>query len=70
VGELDGVWQYAVCVRGLSECSDDMPCSMHNGWKTLRACIIDYLERNTIGRPDEGTQSEAQSLVKRSRPKK
>lgn len=29
-----------------SKCSNDMPCSMHDGWLCLRAAISDYLEHS------------------------
>jgi Rrf2 family protein len=48
VAVLDGRSQYTACATSLSECSDEMPCSMHDGWVALRTSIIDYLERNTI----------------------
>jgi Rrf2 family transcriptional regulator, iron-sulfur cluster assembly transcription factor len=48
VEALDGVAEYQQCASGLSECSDDMPCSMHDSWVALRSRIMDYLERNTI----------------------
>jgi DNA-binding IscR family transcriptional regulator len=48
VEALDGLAPYQQCASGLSECSDDMPCSMHDSWITLRQRIMDYLGRNTI----------------------
>jgi Rrf2 family transcriptional regulator, iron-sulfur cluster assembly transcription factor len=48
VEALDGLASYQQCASGLSECSDEMPCSMHDNWKALRARIQEYLERNTI----------------------
>jgi len=48
VDALDGLAPYQQCASGLSECSDDMPCSMHDTWIALRSRIMDYLERNTI----------------------
>jgi len=39
---------YQQCASGLSECSDEMPCSMHDSWVALRGRILDYLGRNTI----------------------
>ena len=45
---LDGLAPYQQCASGLSECSDDMPCSMHDSWVGLRGRIMDYLGRNTI----------------------
>ena len=32
VEALDGLAPYQQCASGLSECSDDMPCSMHDSW--------------------------------------
>jgi Rrf2 family transcriptional regulator, iron-sulfur cluster assembly transcription factor len=43
VEALDGMSQYTACASGLSECTDEMPCSMHDSWVALRTRIIDYL---------------------------
>ncbi|HWQ53344.1 MAG TPA: Rrf2 family transcriptional regulator [Bryobacteraceae bacterium] len=48
VEALDGMSDYHHCASGLSECNDEMPCSMHDSWVALRSRIMDYLERNTI----------------------
>ena len=48
VEALDGLAPYQQCASGLAECSDDMPCSMHDSWVALRSRIMDYLGRNTI----------------------
>jgi Rrf2 family protein len=48
VEALDGLASYQQCASGLSECSDEMPCSMHDNWVNLRSRIMDYLGRNTI----------------------
>ena len=48
VEALDGLAPYQQCASGLSECSDDMPCSMHDSWINLRSRIMDYLGKNTI----------------------
>ena len=48
VEALDGLASYQQCASGLSECSDEMQCSMHDNWKALRSRILEYLERNTI----------------------
>src|ERR1700751_1117420 len=48
VEALDGLAPYQQCASGLSECNDDMPCSMHDSWVALRGRIMDYLGRNTI----------------------
>ena len=48
VEALDGLAPYQQCASGLSECSDEMPCSMHDSWIALRSRIMDYLGKNTI----------------------
>lgn len=48
VEALDGLAAYQKCASGLSDCNDDMPCSMHDSWVALRGRIMDYLGRNTI----------------------
>jgi len=48
VEALDGLTAYQQCASGLTECSDEMPCSMHDSWINLRSRIMDYLGRNTI----------------------
>ncbi len=48
VEALDGLAPYQQCASGLSECSDEMPCSMHDSWIGLRSRIMDYLGKNTI----------------------
>lgn len=48
VEALDGLAPYQQCASGLAECNDDMPCSMHDSWVTLRSRIMDYLGKNSI----------------------
>jgi|SRR5690242_1354293 len=48
VEALDGLSEYEKCASGLAECTDDMPCPLHDSWKALRSRIMDYLGRNTI----------------------
>jgi len=48
VEALDGLAAYQKCASGLSDCNDEMPCSMHDSWVALRGRIMDYLGRNTI----------------------
>src|SRR5260370_41033476 len=48
VEALDGLAPYPQCASGLRERSDDMPCSMHDSWKTLLSRIMDYLGKNTV----------------------
>src|SRR5215813_5160300 len=48
VEALDGLAPYQQCAAGLSECSDVMPCPIHDSWVNLRSRIMEYLGRNTI----------------------
>ncbi len=48
VEALDGLTDYHKCVSGLSECTDEAPCAMHDSWQTLRSRIIEYLETTSI----------------------
>ena len=48
VQSLDGLGDYEKCASGLAECTDDMPCGMHDAWKAVRSRIIDYLKDTSI----------------------
>jgi len=37
VEAMDGLAPYQHCASGLSECSDAMPCGMHDSWAALRS---------------------------------
>jgi len=63
VEALDGLAPYQQCASGLSECSDDMPCSMHDSWVTLRSRIMDYLGRNTIADLAKALDQKKKSLA-------
>ena len=49
VEAVDGPDRYGACIAGYSECSDRAGCPLHDGWKTLRSRMMEYLERNTVG---------------------
>ena len=49
VDAVDGLVDYSKCIAGFPECSDKMPCPLHDGWSALHSRIMDYLRRNTIG---------------------
>ena len=70
VEALDGLAPYQQCASGLSECSDDMPCSMHDSWVALRTRIIDYLEKNTIADLVKALEVKRKSLAKQRKPKR
>ena len=70
VEALDGLVPYQQCASGLSECNDDMPCSMHDSWVALRTRIIDYLERNTIADLVKALDQKRKSLAKQRKPRR
>jgi len=63
VEALDGLAPYQQCASGLSECSDDMPCSMHDSWVALRGRIMDYLGRNTIADLNKALEVKKKNLA-------
>ena len=72
VESLDGLAPYQQCASGLSECSDDMPCSMHDSWVNLRSRIMDYLGRNTIADLAQALEVKKKNLAatKRRKPRR
>jgi len=69
VEALDGLTPYQQCASGLSECSDEMPCSMHDSWAALRSRIMDYLERNTIAELVKALEMKKKNLAQ-TKPRK
>jgi Rrf2 family protein len=63
VEALDGLAPYQECAMGLSECNDEMPCSMHDSWMVLRSRIMDYLGRNTIADLAKALEQKKKSLA-------
>jgi Rrf2 family transcriptional regulator, iron-sulfur cluster assembly transcription factor len=70
VEALDGLGEYQKCAAGLSECSDEMPCPMHDAWKALRSRIMDYLGRNTIEDLAKALEQKRRLLDKQRRAKR
>ena len=72
VEALDGLAPYQQCASGLSECSDEMPCSMHDSWIALRSRIMDYLGKNTIADLSKALEmkKKAIALTKPRKPKR
>jgi DNA-binding IscR family transcriptional regulator len=70
VEALDGLADYEKCASGLAECSDEMPCALHDSWKALRSRIMDYLGRNTIADLAKTLEQKRKSLEKQRRTKR
>jgi Rrf2 family protein len=69
VEALDGLAPYQQCASGLSECTDDMPCSMHDSWIQLRQRIMDYLGRNTIADLAKALEQKKRTIAANKQPK-
>ncbi len=48
VSVVDGTEGFSRCAVGLAECSDEMPCPLHDAWKPLRERINQYLAGITV----------------------
>lgn len=70
VEALDGLTEYQKCVAGLAECTDDMPCPLHDSWKAVRSRIMDYLGRNTIADLAKALEQKRRLIEKQRRPKR
>jgi Rrf2 family protein len=70
VEALDGLAEYQQCAAGLAECSDDMPCPLHDSWKAVRSRIMDYLGRNTISDLAKALEQKRRLIEKQRRPKR
>jgi Rrf2 family protein len=70
VEALDGLTAYQQCASGLAECSDEMPCSMHDSWMSLRSRIMDYLGRNTIADLAKALEQKKKNLEKTRKAKR
>src|SRR5438045_8958710 len=70
VEALDGLGEYEKCTSGLDECSDEMPCALHDSWKALRSRIMDYLGRNTIADLSKAVDQKRRALGKKRRNKR
>jgi Rrf2 family iron-sulfur cluster assembly transcriptional regulator len=70
VEALDGLADYQQCVSGLSECTDDAPCGMHDSWKALRSRIMEYLEQTTIADLVKALEEKRKALDKARRSKR
>ena len=70
VESLDGLQEYERCASGLAECSDEMPCALHDSWKALRSRIMDYLGRNTIADLAKALEQKRRLIDKQRRPRR
>ena len=45
ITDIDGEFRYDRCVMGLSNCSDDNPCPLHDHFKNIKKSILcDFME--------------------------
>jgi Rrf2 family transcriptional regulator, iron-sulfur cluster assembly transcription factor len=67
VNMLDGGSACERCIAGFPECTDDVPCALHDSWKALRSRIMEYLDRNTIGSLAEALRQKRKALKPKRR---
>lgn len=48
VSAVDGEEGFKRCAVGLAECTDEMPCPLHDTWKPLRLQILDYMSGRSL----------------------
>lgn len=48
VAAIDGLDQFYVCVTGLPDCSEEMPCPLHETWKRMRTSLMHSFETTTL----------------------
>ena len=48
VSAVDGEDGFNRCAVGLAECTDEMPCPLHDTWKPLRLQILDYMSGRSL----------------------
>ena len=36
------------CILGISECGDDVPCPLHENWKSVREALITKMREETV----------------------
>jgi Rrf2 family protein len=70
VESIDGLADYQRCPGGMSECTDEQPCGLHDSWKLLRDRIIEYLEQTTIAELAEARDLKIRQIERRSRAKR
>lgn len=66
VKTIDGEPNFSRCAVGLAECSDQMPCPLHNSWKHLRTQIRTYLESQTVEDLAKAVEKKLEYLEKTS----
>ena len=69
IDALEGTASYHQCAVGLAECSDTMPCPMHDSWKLLRERILNYLAGNTVADLAVALEVKKKSLARSRKPK-
>jgi Rrf2 family iron-sulfur cluster assembly transcriptional regulator len=48
INDVDGEFNYDRCVLGLSDCSDENPCPLHDYFKQIKVKILDEFMEVTI----------------------
>lgn len=70
VDAVDGIQDYQRCLGGMTECSDEASCGMHDSWKQMRGQILAYLEDTSIASVAASAEQKKKAIEKKSRPRK
>jgi Rrf2 family iron-sulfur cluster assembly transcriptional regulator len=63
VAAIDGLDQFSPCVTGLSNCSDETPCPLHDMWKGMRARLLDSFDAITLAMMASAIARKKQALL-------
>ncbi len=48
VETMGGLQGAAKCILGISECGDDVPCPLHDSWKSVRESLLQKMREETV----------------------
>ena len=64
---IDGTTYLDACAVGLSRCSDEVPCPLHERWKPIRERIRNYLETTSLADMAQATRKKRASIGEQAR---
>ncbi len=48
VDAMGGLQGAGKCILGISECGDDVPCPLHDSWKSVRESLLQKMREETV----------------------
>lgn len=68
VDAVDGVADYKRCLGGMTECSDETACGLHDSWKLMRTSILSYMQETSIAAIADSLDQKRRALTKIGQP--